>query len=67
MQLPGPTECRKALETLLEVSKRLADALSGELCDENRSVLTQQTIPHLKDKVETYRLKQQTAQRNKRH
>lgn len=67
MQLPGPTECRKALETLLEVSKRLAAALSGELCDENRSVLTQQTISHLKDKVETYRLKQQTAQRNKRH
>ena len=67
MQLPGPTECRKALETLLEVSKRLAAALSGELCDENRSVLTQQTISHLKDKVETYRLKQQTAQRKKRH
>lgn len=39
MQLPGPVECRKALDTLLEVSKRLADALSGELCDENRSVL----------------------------
>ncbi len=67
MQLPGPVECRQALETLLEVSKRLADALSGELCDENRSVLTQQTISHLKEKVETYRLKQQTSQRNKRH
>ena len=66
MQLPGPIECRKALDTLLEVSKRLADALTGELCDENRSVLTQQTISHLKDKVETYRLKQQTSQRNKK-
>ena len=65
MQLPGPIECRKALDTLLEVSKRLADALSGELCDENRSVLTQQTISHLKEKVEAYRLKQQTSQRNK--
>ena len=66
MQLPGPVECRKALDTLLEVSKRLADALTGELCDENRSVLTQQTISHLKDKVETYRLKQQISQRNKK-
>ena len=65
MQLPGPVECRKALDTLLEVSKRLADALSGELCDENRSVLTQQTISHLKEKIETYRLKQQASQRNK--
>ena len=67
MQLPGPVECRKSLNTLLEISKRLADALSGELCDENRSVLTQQTISHLKDKVETYRLKQQSYQRQKRH
>lgn len=65
MQLPGPLECRRALEKLLEVSKRLADALSGELCDENRSALTQQTIAHLKEKVDAYRLKQQVSQRNK--
>lgn len=67
LQLPGPVECRKALNSLLEISKRLADALTGELCDENRSVLTPQTISHLKDKVDSYRLKQQTAQRHKRH
>lgn len=67
MQLPGPVECRKALEKLLEISKRLASALSGELYDESRSVLTQQTISHLKEKVEEYRLKQQTFQRMKRH
>ena len=67
LQLPGPIECRKAFDNLLGISKRLADALSGELCDENRSVLTQQTISHLKEKIETYRLKQQTAQRQKRH
>lgn len=67
LELPGPVECRKALDNLLEISKRLAEALSGELCDENRSVLTQQTIAHLKDKVDTYRLKQQASQRQKRH
>ncbi|MDH5369661.1 MAG: cell division protein ZipA, partial [Gammaproteobacteria bacterium] len=67
LQLPGPIECRKAFDNLLEISKRLSDALTGELCDENRSVLTQQTISHLKDKVENYRLKQQTAKRQKRH
>ena len=67
LQLPGPIECRKAFDSLLEISKRLSDALTGELCDENRSVLTQQTISHLKDKVENYRLKQQTAKRQKRH
>ena len=67
LQLPGPVECRKALNNMLDISKRLAEALSGELCDENRSVLTQQTISHLKDKIETYRMKQQTSQRQKRH
>ena len=65
MELPGPMECRKAFETLLEISQRLSTALSGELCDENRSVLNQQTIAHLKEKVETYRLKQQAFQRRK--
>jgi cell division protein ZipA len=67
LQLPGPLECRQALDSLLEVSKRLADALSGELCDENRTILSPQTISHLKEKVEEYRLKQQISQRNKRH
>ena len=67
LQLPGPLECRKAFDKLLEIGRRLAEALSGELCDENRSVLNQQTISHLKEKVETYRIKQQTSQRRKRH
>jgi cell division protein ZipA len=67
MELPGPVECRKAFETLLEISQRLATALSGELCDENRSVLTKQTISHLKEKVEAYRSKQQMSQHNKHH
>ena len=67
MELPGPVECRKAFDTLLEISQRLATALSGELCDENRSALTQQTISHLKEKIEAYRLKQQTFQRRKQH
>jgi len=65
MELPGPVECRKAFDTLLEVSRRLAAALSGDLCDENRSVITQQTISHLKEKIENYRLKQQASQRRK--
>lgn len=67
LQLPGPLECRKAMNTMLDISKRLAEALTGELCDENRSALTQQTISHLKDKVDAYRLKQQAAKRNKHH
>ncbi|MCW8987595.1 MAG: cell division protein ZipA C-terminal FtsZ-binding domain-containing protein, partial [Gammaproteobacteria bacterium] len=47
LQLPGPVECRKALNSLLDIGKRIAGALSGVLCDESRTVLTQQTITHL--------------------
>ena len=65
MQLPGPLECRKAFDTLLEIVQRLAKALSGELCDENRTSLTPQTIAHIKEKVDAYRLKQQVSQRKK--
>ena len=65
MELPGPVECRKAFDTLLEITQRLATALSGELCDENRSVLNQQSISHLKDKIDGYRIKQQAFQRRK--
>ena len=65
MELPGPVECRKAFDTLLEITQRLATALSGELCDENRSVLNQQSISHLKEKVDGYRIKQQAFQRRK--
>ena len=65
MELPGPVECRKAFDTLLEITQRLATALSGELCDENRSVLNQQSISHLKEKIDGYRIKQQAFQRRK--
>ena len=67
LQLPGPLECRQAFDTLLEVSQQLAEALGGDVCDENRNVLSAQTISHLKDKVDAYRLKQQVSQRSKHH
>lgn len=67
LQLPGPVECRQAFDTLLEVSQQLAEALAGNVCDENRNVLSAQTITHLKDKVETYRLKQHVSLRSKHH
>jgi cell division protein ZipA len=58
LHLPGPIEPRDAFDTLVEVGQALAEKLGGELCDETRSVLTRQTIGHLKEKVEAYRFKQ---------
>ena len=61
MVLPGPREPREAFDHLLRVGEGLAEKLDGELCDERRSVLTRQTIGHLKERIESYRFKQRMA------
>lgn len=66
LHLPAPVEPRDAFEKLIEVGRALADKLGGELCDETRSVLTRQTIGHLKEKVEAYRFKQKMTQAKQR-
>jgi len=61
MQLPGALEGREAFERTLDAARAVATTLDGELCDETRSVLTPQTVSHLKEKVEAYRLRVQMA------
>ncbi|MGD8925909.1 MAG: cell division protein ZipA C-terminal FtsZ-binding domain-containing protein [Thioalkalispiraceae bacterium] len=62
LHLPAPVEAREAFATLIDKGKKLAEVLEGNLCDETRSVLTSQTIGHLKEKVEAYRFKQKMTQ-----
>jgi len=62
LHLPAPVEPREAFDKLIDVSRELAALLGGDLCDETRSVLTNQTIGHLKEKVEAYRFKQKMTQ-----
>lgn len=67
-QLPGPLEAREAFKLLLDKAHSLAELLSGELCDETRSVITEQAIAHIKEKVEAFRFKQQmAAMKQRRH
>jgi cell division protein ZipA len=54
MQLPGPMESREAFEQTVKLGRAMAEQLGGDLCDETRSVLTMQTIEHLKEKVEAH-------------
>lgn len=61
MQLPGPLNGREALESTLKLGRNLADLLGADLCDETRSVLSIQTIGHLKEKIEAFHFKQQMA------
>lgn len=67
MQLPGPLDGRDAFEKMLELGRRLAQHLGGELYDESRSVLTAQTISHLREKLEAWRFRTRMAQIRKRH
>jgi cell division protein ZipA len=62
LHLPAPIEAREAFSVLIDTGRKLAEVLEGDLCDETRSVLTNQTIGHLKEKVEAYRFKQKMTQ-----
>lgn len=62
LHLPAPVEARDALSLLIERARNLAQFLDADLCDETRSVLTNQTIGHLKEKVEAFRFKQKMTQ-----
>jgi len=62
LHLPAPIEAREAFTTLIDKGKEISVLLSGDVCDETRSVLTNQMISHLKEKVEAYRFKQKMTQ-----
>lgn len=66
LHLPAPIEAREAFDKLIEIGHQLEDLLNAELCDETRSVLTKQTIGHLKEKVEAFRFKQKMTQLQRR-
>ncbi len=61
MQLPGTLDARTAFETMLEKGRLIATSLQGEFCDETRSVLTMQTIGHLKEEIEAWLFKQKMS------
>lgn len=67
LHLPAPIEARVAFDHLIDLGHKLADLLEGDLCDETRSVLTKQTIGHLKEKVEAFRFKQKMTQLQRRN
>ncbi len=61
MQLPGALDARTAFESMLEKGRSIATGLQGELCDDTRSVLTVQTIGHLKEEIEAWLFKQKMS------
>jgi len=62
-QLPGPLNNMKNFERMLNTATTLRDALDGELKDENRSVLTRQTIEHYRQRIRDFELRQELSRK----
>ena len=57
MSLPGPEAGLKAFNIMHEAAKRAAEYLQGEVFDESRNRLSQQTVAHLQEEVQLFSLK----------
>jgi len=51
MQLPGPERPREVFDDMLAVARALAEQLGGDLFDEQRSVMTPQTVAHYRQRI----------------
>lgn len=51
LRLPGPLDSMAAFEQMLKTARALAAELGGELHDQQRSVLTRQTIEHYRERI----------------
>lgn len=54
MVLPGPRAGVAAYADMLATARRLAQALEGEVLDQDRSTLTRQTARHIRERIITY-------------
>jgi len=54
MILPGPKEPLKSYKLMLDTAQHLASELNGQLVDNSRSVLTQQTIQHFSEQIQDF-------------
>lgn len=52
--LPGPRHPKQAFDVMLAAARKLAHELDGELKDDQRSVLTSQTIEHYRQRIADY-------------
>ena len=63
MSLPGPKDYMKAFDFMLETAQCFAKNLGGELRDEQRSVMTTQTIEHCRQRIREFERKQLSLSR----
>jgi len=63
IQLPGQTDAVKAFESMVAAARALANSLDGTVYDATNSVLTNQTIGHMREEVIACQLQQRLAKR----
>jgi cell division protein ZipA len=61
MQVHNDVDAVWAFESMVESARILADSLDGTVCDATRSVLTKQTIGHMREEVISCQLHQRVA------
>jgi len=63
MSLPGPNDYMKAFDYMLETAQCFARNLKGDLKDQDRSILTEQTIKHCRQQIKEFERKQLSKSR----
>ena len=58
LQLPGPSVPLEAFEAMVQVAKALAERFQGELRDEQRSVMTTQTLDYCRQRIREFQRRQ---------
>ncbi|MGY4532469.1 cell division protein ZipA [Pseudomonas sp. TE3786] len=61
--LPGPRHPKQAFDVMVAAARKLAHELSGELKDDQRSVMTAQTIEHYRQRIVEFERKALTNKR----
>ena len=57
LQLPGPRHPKQAFDLMIAAARKLSTELNGDLKDDQRSVLTAQTIEHYRQRIAEYERK----------
>ena len=63
IQVPGQTDALRAFESMVAAARALANSLDGTIYDATNSVLTNQTIGHMREEVIACQLQQRLAKR----
>jgi cell division protein ZipA len=61
--LPGPRHPKQAFDVMVAAARKLAHELNGELKDDQRSVMTAQTIEHYRQRIVEFERRQLTSKR----